>query len=385
MRTSSLVRSTTARRALALGSALSTLTAASAALAGAPTVSVATPGPYVFDVRVQGGSTPGGEILSEYRMNFRFSDGSQFEKDIYGLSGLESVDFHVGARSSQDLTVSFQAQRVSTVGPFDIGSDWSNWVTVTAQGRDDGTIVSSWGTCIDVPFGTSTPGTLLQEWTCFRPDRNQQWTYDRFGHFSAPSGNVMDIYGFNTAFGAPIDTYVPNHQLNQIFYLTNQQILGMGDKCLDDAGYGGAGTLVGIYDCHGSPNQVWNYQNGQITGYLGNCLEADVNNLTDIRMAECTGFMQQTWQIEPGGLIKNMGTGRCMNLPNFDFDNSAPVQQGDCVATSTAEKWAWRGNITSPVNNGCLALANGNAANGTQIQMAQCQAGPPGQSWYFAP
>jgi hypothetical protein len=375
------------RRVLALGAALSTLSLASTALAYVPTVTATSSSPYVLNVHVRGGGSVAGSDLVQYRLNYRFSDGSQFEQDVDGVSSLSGADFQIGARSTDDLAVSFQAQRVATVGPFDVRGDWSNWVTFTASSRNDGTIRSAWGTCIDVPLGNTTPGTLLQNWECIARDRDQQWIYDdkQFGHFIDWSGNVMDVFGYSTANGARVDTFYRNQQLNQIFYLTSSQILGMGDKCLDDFG-GAPGTLVRLFDCHGSPNQLWSYMNGQISVAGGTtCLEADVSNRIDVRMNACTGSGQQTWLIEPGGRIENLATGRCLNLPNWDFDNSAPVQQGDCVATSTGEKWAWRGNITTPINGACLDLQDGNSANGTPIQMWQCIADDPNQEWYFAP
>jgi hypothetical protein len=281
--------------------------------------------------------------------------------------------------------VSFQAQRSAVVFGYEVDGPWSPWQSFTARSRSDGTIQSYWGTCIDVPFGNTAPGTLLQNYQCVARARSQQWAYDSLGRLVDWSGNVMDVYGYSRLNGARVDTFFPNGQLNQVWNLTNAEILGLGDKCLDDRAWGGAGTLLQIWTCNGGSNQHWNFSSGTISGYQGLCVEADVNNRTDIRMANCRTTDAQKWFIDAGGMIRNKATNRCMNLPNWDFGDGTPVQQGDCVPASTGEKWAWRGNITSPIDGACLDLQGGGWANGTPIQMWQCLNDDDNQQWTFAP
>ncbi len=141
---------------------------------------------------------------------------------------------------------------VRTVSDEYIGSDWSGSgydrhgaaCATTEESRASRVRKASM-----YPAGARPLERSLQEWTWSW--RGREPTVDlttEFGHFGRDlTGNVMDIYAYSKANGALVDIYPRNGQLNQVFYLTNQQIQGIGDKCLDDTGFGGAGTLLEIY------------------------------------------------------------------------------------------------------------------------------------------
>jgi Ricin-type beta-trefoil lectin domain len=203
----------------------------------------------------------------------------------------------------------------------------------------------------------------------------------------AGSGLVMDVYGYGETNGTRVDVYPSNGQWNQEWNLASAQILGMGDECLDDSAYGGEGSRVDIYACHGSQNQVWNYDNWsqEIFGYDGNCLQASGLPIgTGVVMNACDQA-GETWQILPGGLIKNLDTEKCIDLPNWDFNNSTDVILTTCNPALTSQKFAWKGNITTPIDNACLDLQAGNTSDGTPIQMWSCLANDLNQDWYFSP
>lgn len=128
------------------------------------------------------------------------------------------------------------------------------------------------GQVIDVPGGSLTPGTPLEQWTVNNGD-NQRWQsllFTRIGDSdvaviqSLASGLVLDVAGSSTADGAPIVQSAWSGAAGQIWWLMSfggsaAVFVNMGSgKVLDIAGASHAdGAPLIQWTWNGGANQVW--------------------------------------------------------------------------------------------------------------------------------
>ncbi|RPK80551.1 MULTISPECIES: RICIN domain-containing protein [Streptomyces] len=119
-----------------------------------------------------------------------------------------------------------------------------------------------------------------------------------------------------------------------------------GAHCLDVSGAGKENaTPVQLWDCNGSPGQIW-----QVTpaGTLvnpnsGKCLdvaEAGIANGTKVQIYTCNGTGAQQWHYdEPTpDAFTNPRSGKCLDVPYADFANGVRVQIHECNGTG-AQAW----------------------------------------------
>jgi len=122
------------------------------------------------------------------------------------------------------------------------------------------------GRCLDVPNGTSTPGTQMQIWDCV--------------------GNVQQHWTLNVISGTP--------------GLTGTLRPAYGSGCLDiSTGKQFSGQKVQIYTCNGTTAQVWTLkQDGTIRSTSGFCLDViggKTPNGTKMDIYNCNGTGAQRW------------------------------------------------------------------------------------------
>jgi hypothetical protein len=114
------------------------------------------------------------------------------------------------------------------------------------------------GLCVDVRAANSADFTPVQVYTC-NGTNAQQWTVVQAGSTLHALGKCMDINGGGTADGTTVDLYDCNNTGAQVFIpQSNGELYNpQSNKCLDDTGFGGAGTQLQIWDCADSANQQW--------------------------------------------------------------------------------------------------------------------------------
>jgi hypothetical protein len=124
--------------------------------------------------------------------------------------------------------------------------------------------------CLDVPNGTTTTGTQLQQSTCngqaaqsfqFRPVAGQ---VDTFSIVNAGNGLCLDVNGRSTADGAAIIQWTCGAATNQSFTLRPtatgiyQLVALHSGKCVDVSGASTAdGAKVIQWTCGSGANQRW--------------------------------------------------------------------------------------------------------------------------------
>ncbi len=128
-----------------------------------------------------------------------------------------------------------------------------------------------------------------------------------------------------------------------------QQIVGKASgRCVDISGFGtGDGTPLQLWDCSGGWNQKWSYTNGTLVNPQTNkCLDvagAGTGNGTRVDLWSCNGGGAQQWQIAGNGNVVNPQSGRCLDAVGQGSANATSLQIYDCVGSGQAnQQWSLR-------------------------------------------
>jgi endo-1,4-beta-xylanase len=118
------------------------------------------------------------------------------------------------------------------------------------------------GKCLDVPGGSTTPGTQLQIQDC-NGGSGQVWTQTSGNQLTVYSGGstmCLDAYGRQTTPGTKVEIWSCNGGTNQQWQVNSDgTITGVqSGLCLDVTGASTAnGALVELWTCNGGSNQRW--------------------------------------------------------------------------------------------------------------------------------
>jgi chitinase len=120
-----------------------------------------------------------------------------------------------------------------------------------------GAITGYGGLCLDDKSASTTNFNPVQVYTC-NGTNAQQWTVGS-GNTLQVLGKCLDVDAAGTANGTTVDLYDCNGTGAQVWQpQPNGELLNPASgKCLDDTGYGGAGTQAQIWSCAGTANQQW--------------------------------------------------------------------------------------------------------------------------------
>jgi len=112
--------------------------------------------------------------------------------------------------------------------------------------------------CIDVPYSNFADGQRLWLWDCNGSDA-QNWNFPGDGTIRTVNGLCMDVAWGSTANGAAIQIAHCSGNPAQQFVLSGAGDLvnPQSNKCVDVTGWGGTGTYLQQWDCHGGANQKW--------------------------------------------------------------------------------------------------------------------------------
>ncbi|WP_441247674.1 GH12 family glycosyl hydrolase domain-containing protein [Kitasatospora sp. McL0602] len=126
---------------------------------------------------------------------------------------------------------------------------------------------------------------------------------------------------------------------------TSGPIVGQGSgRCLDISGFGTTdGTPVQLWDCSGAWNQAWKTANGTVVNpQTGKCLDVaggSTANGTHVRLWTCNGTGAQQWQTHPNGTVTNSQSGKCLDAGGSG--NGALLQIWDCYGSGTQPNQVW--------------------------------------------
>ncbi len=172
--------------------------------------------------------------------------------------GSKALIAYNGSTGSQPITVNWGGESFTYTLPA------RTTATFTWSGTQSGTGTSSTGPvtgyqglCLDVRSASSADGTPVQVYTC-NGTNAQQWTVESNATLQA-LGKCLDVAGAGTANGALVQLYTCNGTGAQTWQAqSNGELVNPNSgKCLDDTGFGGAGTQLQIWSCSGGTNQAW--------------------------------------------------------------------------------------------------------------------------------
>lgn len=89
---------------------------------------------------------------------------------------------------------------------------------------------------------------------------------------------------------------------------------------------------VQLYDCHELRNQNFEIIEGQIKSQaVGWCLEPGrkIESALNLRLGECTGAKNQTWDFTGYGYVKNAETGTCLDVQALKKDDGSREKWGE--------------------------------------------------------
>ncbi|WP_407835999.1 ricin-type beta-trefoil lectin domain protein [Streptomyces sp. DSM 116496] len=122
------------------------------------------------------------------------------------------------------------------------------------------------------------------------------------------------------------------------------QIVGVhSGKCLDVKAAGTKdGTPIQIYQCNGTDAQAWKLESDGTVRALGRCMDvqfAKTENGSLIGLNSCHQGLNQKWEAIPGGLLRSVHSGKCLDALGWATANGARVGLWDCMPTATNQQW----------------------------------------------
>jgi hypothetical protein len=143
---------------------------------------------------------------------------------------------------------------------------------------------------------------------------------------------------------------------------------GIAGKCMEDSGGNTANGTAVVIDSCGAAGQTWSTYSDSTLRTGGKCLDAaaaGTANGTKLQVYDCNGSPAQVWQASGGG-YKNPQSGRCIDDPAGSTTNGTQLQLFDCNG-SAEEQWSTPGggSTTSPTN-----IAQGKPTTASSVENA---------------
>lgn len=122
-------------------------------------------------------------------------------------------------------------------------------------------------------------------------------------------------------------------------------------KCLENKwGVTSNGNPVQIYDCNGTPAQIWNAESDGTVRVQTKCLGPRNGSLvagTALVVSNCTGAAFQRWTADGNGTVRSQVNGLCVeNLNGTNVDGNRVVIR-DCNG-SAGQSWSYAGMTATP-------------------------------------
>jgi Ricin-type beta-trefoil lectin domain len=122
------------------------------------------------------------------------------------------------------------------------------------------------------------------------------------------------------------------------------QLIGSASgSCVNLPEHGGSapdGTMVRLFHCHDTSNQVWTVSGGQINSSFGACLDVQGSAPTDgahVIIVTCNGRPSQKWTISNGQIV-GIG-GKCLDVLAGGTADTTPLIIAPCSA-SPSQQWS---------------------------------------------
>ncbi|MEE4543664.1 ricin-type beta-trefoil lectin domain protein [Streptomyces sp. V4-01] len=208
------------------------------------------------------------------------------------------------------------------------------------------------------------------------------------GEVIGAGGQCLDVNGGNTADGTTLQLWGCNHTAAQTFAHPTDNTLRVLGKCVTvTGGATGNNAQASLAGCTGTGSQTWTHRtDGTLVNTAsGRCLDVPGGTTTpgavQLQIYDCNGSPAQVWKLPPGPLTGPAGL--CADVVNADPSPTAPLQLYNCNG-SDAQRFSAPGDQTLHVFGKCLDVAAGATANGTPTQLWDCN-GTAAQTWVTRP
>jgi hypothetical protein len=248
------------------------------------------------------------------------------------------------------------------------------------------------GLCLDDRSASTADFNPIQVYTC-NGTSAQSWTVS--GSTLQVLGKCLDVNAAGTANGTLVDLYDCNGTGAQVWTpQSNGELVNPeSGKCLDDTGFGGAGTQVQIWSCADSANQQWTLPN--VTPPTGNApnlganvyvfttamstttIQNDINQVYATQQSNQFGTQRYELMFEPGTYNVTVPVGFYTEVVGLGQNPSQTVITGGGIHVDAA--WSggnatqnfWRGveNITIDPSSGSTEWAVSQADPMRRVQI----------------
>jgi hypothetical protein len=190
-----------------------------------------------------------------YVMNTGTTSVSNLDVDLLAADSVSR-----GYMTDSDYLIDLEAGFEMWQGGAGLATD-SYSVTIggggTAPSAGTGPITGYQGLCVDDRAASTAEKNPVQVYTCNGTDA-QQWTVAA-GNTLQVLGMCLDVDAGGTTDGTTVDLYTCNGTGAQVWVpqANGELVNPQSGKCLDDTGWGGAGTQLQIWDCGDGANQQW--------------------------------------------------------------------------------------------------------------------------------
>lgn len=250
--------------------------------------------------------------------------------------------------SSNDSGAILQSQTCS-------GSDYQSWKMTKDAANYFQIINQGSGKCIDLTGGSTSTGTILQQWGCSSGADYQKWNISdqgggEFAIISKYSDLAMDVSGASKNDGANIIQWTWTGGDNQKWVFPEATTSGLD---------GSVFSLVNV-----KANKCLSVKN-------------DSNDTGAIMVSNsCTGSAYQSWALQADSsghyALVNQGSGQCMDIPGGSSDAGVIMQQWNCSGGDW-QKWilteqsTGQYTIKSVYTNQVLDVWGGSTSDGASI------------------
>jgi len=246
-----------------------------------------------------------------------------------------------------------------------------------------GPIVGYQGLCLDDRSALTTNYNPVQVYTC-NGTNAQQWTLESNNSLEV-LGKCLDVYAAGTANGSTVDLYDCNGTGAQTWVpQSNGELLNPeSGRCLDDTGWGGAGTQVQIWDCADTANQQWALPSGTTTGNTPNLgpnvyvfntsmstttIQSEINQVYATQQSNQFGTQRYALMFEPGTYNVNVPVGFYTEVLGLGQNPTQTVITGGGIHADAA--WSG-GNATTNFWRGVENITNDPSSGSTEWAVSQ--------------
>ncbi|MFN2384533.1 MAG: ricin-type beta-trefoil lectin domain protein [Gemmatimonadota bacterium] len=261
------------------------------------------------------------------------------------------------------------------------------------------------GRCVDVPYGSTTPGTPLELHDC-NGQVNQTYTWTPNGELQIMGLCVDALSGLGNQ-GDKIGTWTCNGNAAQRWTLTAAgELRGLNNRCIDVAyGDGGNGGKLLLWDCNGQVNQRWHMASNQTVSAPPAYTPppAPVYSAPVQPVYQAPATTTYTLSSHPVAIVTSHGrcinasgdsaiVGRCTGTGFFDITDGVisgadggcldgylgegrPVAAVGCDGSAEQKWWIHEVNggfIQNQANSLCMDIEGQKRNNGTPIILWRC-------------